>query len=269
MEFSLHSKYNDSIMKKTLMIGPSYVDINAKVRKLPKGNEDMDILSTSQKISGSGYVCANVFEKLGMDYELISPVGEGVYGDAVKKQALEDHIALQYVDEMMNGCTYTLHDLHDETSRFIMPGAEYYYSRYFVDDYSADEIRSVCVFGDMLTLDTQCTSELVETLEDLKKTIYFVPNGCSQNIEQEVLDAIYSFHPVLYLMDTEAYYLANEYSGELRDTACHLYEKTNAMVMIVKQGEGVFVYDGEESYLAPCKEKIEYDMHLGRKTMWN
>lgn len=262
MEFSLHSKYNDSIMKKTLMIGPSYVDINAKVRQLPKGNEDMDILSTSQKISGSGYVCANVFEKLGMDYELISPVGEGVYGDAVKKQALEDHIALQYVDEMMNGCTYTLHDLHDETSRFIMPGAEYYYSRYFVDDYSADEIRSVCVFGDMLTLDTQCTSELVETLEDLKKTIYFVPNGCSQNIEQEVLEAIYSFHPVLYLMDTEAYYLANEYSGELRDTARHLYEKTNAMVMIVKQGEGVFVYDGEESYLAPCKEKIEYDMHL-------
>ena len=114
----------------------------------------------------------------------------------------------------------------------------------------------------MLTLDTQCTSELVETLEDLKKTIYFVPNGCSQNIEQEVLDAIYSFHPVLYLMDTEAYYLANEYSGELRDTACHLYEITNAMVMIVKQGEGVFVYDCEESYLAPCKEKIEYDMHL-------
>ena len=145
------------------MIGPSYVDINAKVRELPKGNEDMDILSTFQKISGSGYVCANVFEKLGMDYELISPVGEGVYGDAVKKQALEDHIALQYVDEMMNGCTYTLHDLHDETSRFIMPGAEYYYSRYFVDDYSADEIRSVCVFGDMLTLDTQCTSELVVT----------------------------------------------------------------------------------------------------------
>ena len=73
-------------MKKTLMIGPSYVDINAKVRKLPKGNEDMDILSTSQKISGSGYVCANVFEKLGMDYELISPVGEGVYGDAVKNR---------------------------------------------------------------------------------------------------------------------------------------------------------------------------------------
>ena len=63
-------------------------------------------------------------------------------------------------------------------------------------------------------------------------------------------------------MDTEAYYLANEYSGELRDTARHLYEKTNAMVMIVKQGEGVFVYDGDESYLAPCKEKIEYDMHL-------
>ena len=88
------------------MIGPSYVDINAKVRELPKGNEDMDILSTSQKISGSGYVCANVFEKLGMDYELISPVGEGVYGDAVKKQALEDHIVLQYVDEMMNGWTY-------------------------------------------------------------------------------------------------------------------------------------------------------------------
>lgn len=260
LEFFLHSKYNDSIMKKTLVIGPSYVDINAKVRELPKGNEDMDILSTSQKISGSGYVCANVFEKLGMDYELISPAGEGVYGDAVKQQALEDHISLQYVDEMMNGCTYTLHDLHDETSRFIMPGAEYYYSRYFVDDYSADEIRSVCVFGDMLTLDTQCTSELVETLEDLKKTIYFAPNGCSQNIEQEVLEAIYSFQPVLYLMDT--YYLANEYSGELRDTARHLYKKTNAMIMIVKQGEGVFVYDGEESYLAPCKEKIEYDMHL-------
>ena len=106
--------------------------------------------------------------------------------------------------------------------------------------------------------ETESVSDLIESLEDLKKPFYFVPDGCSDSIDSQALDAILSFHPTLFVSDSEAYYLSGEYSGELRDTGKHLYEKTHAPVMIMKLNEGIFVYDGDESYLAPCKEQVDF-----------
>ncbi len=249
-------------MKKTLIIGPTFVDISSKVKQLPKGNEDIDILSTSQTVSGNGYECVKVFESLGLDYDLISPVGEGVYGDVVKQLAIQDNIPLIAIDGMMNGCTYTLTDMNGETSRFIMPGAEYEFDRSFTDDLYSDDIDSICLYGDMLTGQMTSIQELLEVLEEIDKPLYFIPNGRSQDIIEDALDVIYSFHPTVILNDTEAYYLAEEYSGELRDTAKHLYEKIQGTIMIVKQGEGVFVYEDEDSYLAPNDQNMNMNQMI-------
>lgn len=247
-------------MKKTLIIGPTYVDIYSKVKQLPKGNEDIDILSTTQRVSGSGYENAKVFQSLGLDYDLISPVGEGVYGEAVKQQFIKDDIPLIQIDGMINGCTYTLSDQKGETSRFIMPGAEYEFDRSFTDELYSEDIDSVCLYADMLCGQMTSIQELLEVLEEIDRPLYFIPNGRSQDVLEDAMDVITSFHPTMILSDTEAYYFTGEYSGELRDTAKHLYEKTNGTVMIIKQGEGVFVYDDGDSYIAPSKNEIDSDL---------
>lgn len=244
-------------MKKTLIIGPAYVETIAHVNVLPKGNEDIKVLSNEELVSGAGITTARVFEALGLDYDLIAPYGEGTYADSVFQACKKQDIHLNCHFDGLNGSRYTMQDKNGEVSQFIMPGVEYEFDRSFTDGIYPNEITSVCVYGDMMMGDVDSVSDLIETVEDLKKTLYFVPNGCSDSIDPQALDAMLSFQPTLFLSDSEAYYLSGEYSGELRDTSKHLFEKTHAPVMIFKQGEGVFVYDDEECYLAQNKDSID------------
>ncbi len=251
-------------MKKTLIIGPTYVEIFSKVKVLPKGNEDIDILSTEQSVSGSGYYCAKLFNDFDLEYKIISPLGEGVYGEAVSNQVRDENIPMMVVDGMMNGCRYTLTDTNGEQSQFIMPGAEYEFDDSFLDDMYlyADDINCICLFGDMLCGQLSSIQNVLDTLSELDKPLIFVPNGRSNDFIEGVLENINSYHPTLIVSDTEAYYLANEYSGELRDVAKHLGEMTHGIVMIIKQGEGTFVYDQDECFLAPNEKKIDFDKEV-------
>lgn len=244
-------------MKKTLIIGPAYVETVAHVNVLPKGNEDIKILSKEELVTGAGVTTARIFQTLGLDYDLIAPYGDGIYGDFVAQSCKTQNIQLTCHFDGFNGSRYTMQDKNGDVSQFIMPGVEYEFDRCFTDSIYPEEIASVCVYGDMMMGDIDSVSDLIETVEDLKKTFYFVPDGCSDSIDTQALEAMLSFHPTLFLSDSEAYYLSGEYSGELRDTSKHIFEKTHAPVMIFKQGEGVFVYDGEECYLAQNKDNID------------
>lgn len=251
-------------MKKTLIIGPTYLEILSKVKQLPKGNEDIDILSTEQKVSGSGYHCAKYFQELGLDYVMISPVGEGVYAEEVLKQVIKEDIPMRIMDGYMNGCRYTLSDMNGETSQFIVPGAEYEFDEIFVyeDSYLYDDVNNVCLFADMLCGQMTSIHDLLDVLESLDKPLVFVPNGRSNDLIEGVLENIFSYQPTLIVSDTEAYYLANEYSGELRDVAKHLGEMTSGVVMIIKQGEGTFVYDQDDCFIASNEEDIDFDKEV-------
>lgn len=246
-------------MKKILIIGPTYIDIISNVKELPKGNEDINILSSFQNVSGSGYHAAILYNNLNFDYDLISPIGEGIYAQEIQQQAQVDNIQLNYHIDTMNGCTYTLQDTNKETSRFIMPGAEYEFDRNFTEDIYPDEIKQVLLFGDMLTGSQESVNDLCVTLEDLDKPILFVPNNRSQDILDSVLDFVLMSHAIVITTDTEAYYLANEYSGEMRDVATHLNEMTNNTMIIVKQGEGIFVKENEDSYFVDHIDHIDMD----------
>lgn len=243
-------------MKKPLIIAPIYVETIAKVKQLPKGNETINPTSMSQEVAGAGLISANLFQALGFEYELISSCGTGIYGDYVKETCLKKNIIPHYVDAV-NGSRYTLCDDNNEKSQFIIPGAEYEYDRNFTEDVLLSDISSVTVFGDMLMGDVDSVSDLIETIEDLKKPFYFVPDGCLDSIVPEALDAVLSFEPILFLTDTEAYYLSDEHSGELRDTAQFLALKTNAPVMIFKQSEGIFVAEKDDCYFAPMESDID------------
>lgn len=249
-------------MKKTLVFGPAYVELVSKVDTLPKGNEEVNILSTTTKMSGSGYVSAKAFQQIGFDCEPIIPIGEGIYGDRVKQELSDSNLPTNYLVDGINGCQYTLIDKKGNSSTFVMPGAEYEFDRCFMDDVWIDEIAQVVVFGEMLCGETDSVVDLIETLEDLEKEILFLPNGKSQDIGEEWMNVMLSFHPILCMSDTEAYYIANEYSGELRDVINHIYEMNQNIVLIVKQHEGVYYKDADDMYVAPTNEEIHMDLFI-------
>lgn len=248
-------------MKKTLVIGSTHVDLLSNVKQLPKGNEDFQIENTMQRVTSGAFIMARQFHAFDFDFEYLSPVGTGVYAQAVIQEAKKNDIEMKYQIDGMNGCTYTLMDPDGETSEFIMPGAEYEFDRSFTEELYPKEIGNIVLFGEMLTGEEESISDLLETLDDLNKPIYFIPNGRSQDIPENAMQSLLQLKPVIYLTDTEAYYLANEYSGELRDVANHLYDLTQCTIMIIKQKEGCFVKEEKDIYLAPCRNIVDVDLH--------
>lgn len=249
-------------MKKTLIIAPTYVQIYSKVKQLPQGNEDIDILSTDQSITGLGYEMAINYKTMGFEYVLASPVGIGIYAEEILQDAKELEIPLRRSSELMNGCRYKLIDENGESVSMIMPGGEYDYDLSFVYDLDPEEIGHVVVSGDMLCGDSEVTDAIIETLEEFDENIVFIPNGRSSSIDSEVLNTIYSFHPIIITDDTEAYYLSNEHSGELRDVATYLNTLTNNTVIIIKNAEGIYVKENNDSYYLEKEQFMFFDVFV-------
>lgn len=249
-------------MKNILLIAPTFVELVSKVKVLPKGNEDVSIDSTTMHISGSGYHMRSIFQDLDFPLQCISPIGEGVYADAIVEAYAKRNIHDLYKIDGINGCQYTLIDRNNASSTFVMPGAEYEYDRNFMEDIWIDDIDSVIVYGEMLCGDVDSVADLIETLEDIQKPIIFVPNGKSEEIGNEVMDSMLSFHPLLCVTDTEAYYMSDEYSGELRDTTNRLFEKNQNSTFVIQQGEGIYVKEKNDEYFVPCKDNIVLDTFI-------
>lgn len=249
-------------MKKTLIIGSTHVDILSKVKQLPKGNEEIHITRTKRRVDSPAFTMAKQFRLFDFDFEYLSPLGDGIYAENVKEEAERQNIDMKYHLLGMNGCTYTLMDDNGDTSQIIMPGAEYEFDLSLTEDLYPEEIGNIVLFGEMLTGEDESIEDLLEALDDLDKPIIFIPNGRSQDIPAEAFQSLLQLKPAIYLTDTEAYYLAGEYSGELRDTADHLFDLTKCRVMIMKQSEGCFVKEEKDVYLAPCKENINIEKHV-------
>lgn len=247
-------------MDRTLIIGSAHTEYIAHVKKLPKGNEDFQPEDIIQTTGGSGFRTAYVFTGFDFPYNLIAPVGTGVYGDAVKEDAENCGISLTAQNDAVSGCTYRMIDEGGAESILCVPGAEYNFDLSYTDGIYPEDISNIALFGEMLTGDG--FDDVIETLEDMSKEIYFMPGDRIQDAEKEAIDAVMNMHPVLHLTDTEAYYFSQEHAKELKETATYLFNITKAPVMILKEGEGTYYMDEDDTFLAPEKDHMDPDLHI-------
>lgn len=187
-------------------------------------------------------------------------MGTGVYGDSVKEDAQSCGIALDAHSDAVSGCTYRMIDQEGAESVLCVPGAEYSYDLSYTEDLYPQEISNIALFGEMLTGDG--ADDVIETLDDMGRTIYFMPGDRIQDASQEAVDAVMKMHPQLHLTDTEAYYFSKEHAKELKETASYLFHLTKAPVMILKEGEGTYYMDKDDTFLAPEKDPMDPDLHI-------
>lgn len=248
-------------MDKTLIIGSVHTDIIAEVKELPKGNEDFKVNNTYETVGGSGFVSAEIFHLFGFPYDLLAPVGTGVYGDKVQASMKEKGIPVECYTPETDGCTYHLKDEEGNESVIFVPGAEYSFDHSYTEDVYPDEIDNLIVSGDLLAGDG--ASDLLETIDDLGKPVYYILGERIEDIPEEAHDALFKMHPVLYLNEEEAWYLSHEKEKDLQKTSALLYQLTNSPVVIVKDGEGTYYYEKDQSFLVPERKKINTLFHCG------
>lgn len=247
-------------MKKTMIIGSVHADLVAYVESLPKGNEDITPVRTEMRMGGSGWKNAYLLSKIGFPYELPAPVGSGVYGEYVEEQAKANGIELSVLTEDIAGVMYCMVDRKGNKSYFCVPGTEYDFSIDYVRDTEPEDFSSIILYGDMLQGEGQ--ADVVEVLETIDKPVYFAPGAAADSLDDDVLDALMSFCPVLHLTDTDAFYLMQEECTDLKETAERIHKASNNDVLILKNGEGCYYCGREESFLAPETRDMDADLHL-------
>jgi sugar/nucleoside kinase (ribokinase family) len=243
-------------MKKPLIVGAVYTEIVNEVDVLPKGNEDFIPKRTEMRTAGAGYTMARILNGFGFPYELLASAGTGTYGEQVKETCRNENIPLQE-KEGINGCMYTLVDAAGNEGYMCVPGVEYDFDLEDIEYLDTDEISFIVLFGEMLT--GPHAMDLIQALDDLQKPMIFVPNNRGDEIEEDLMHAVFQFEPELFLSDTEAYFIAGATTKEMKDTADLLAQESEAPVYIVQQGTGLYYQDQKDAFFVEETKKVKLE----------
>lgn len=244
-------------MKKVLIFAKVACRIIAKVETLPKEGEDFQPISTSYEIIGSAFSSASVFNKFNFDYELIAPIGTGVYGEYVTQYAEKQGIELDHVNEGTQGVEYVLQDKQRKESGFVMPGSEYDFDESFVEYLDEEEISAVIAYSDLF-----CGSGadmLVDTISRLDCPFYFLPNGNLENIEDTILEDIYNLSPVLCLADQDISFLTknDDFNKEIEK----IQTLTQNAVVLWTKNDGILYRDFSQDMHLEWEKTVDGDEH--------
>ena len=234
-------------MKEILIIGSVHTEIRARVKELPKGNEEFEMVQTEYTPSGTGFYTAAACSLMGFPYKACAVRGQGIYGEYASQMAEQYGIGLEQVSDELQGCTYYMYD-GTGSVRFSVPGCEYDFDRTFLAETDGDEISAAVIGGEMLCGDD--AEEIIEVLQELEKPVYYVPAGCSGETEPYILQALFDLSPVMIISGEEASALAETMKPDIRETAEALYALTQNTVIVNLEDKGIYCYDGEESFLA-------------------
>lgn len=230
-------------MKKTLFFGSTVVDVVIYVNELPKSGEDCNVISQKMQIGGCAFNASEISRHLDVPYTLLSPVGNGVFGDFIISEFAKRQIkCFKRLDSMENGCCYNIVERSGERTFLAVHGAEYLFDGSWMEGTDVSEYDTAYVCG--LELEEDTGTNIVEYLEEnFKGTIFFAVSSRIMHVKKDLLRRMLLLHPVLHMNDMEAKLLTN--CATVQDAARWLYERTQNTVIITCNAEGCYIYGKE------------------------
>lgn len=229
-------------MKKCLIIGSTVCDVILYVDKLPTTQQDIHPKKQVVSLGGCAFNVAHVLHHLKVPYTLISPVGSGMYGDFVKqhlqKQGMHSEIAVQ----QENGCCYCMVENSGERSFMSYHGAEYTFDPAWLRKLDLNDYAYAYVCG--LEVEDVDGMKLVNALASFQGQIIFAPGPRGMHIQQERLDILYGYKPIMHLNDLEIEQMMQE--EDLLHAMKKLYTLTQNKVIVTVGKQGVYLYDGNQ-----------------------
>jgi sugar/nucleoside kinase (ribokinase family) len=229
-------------MKQILVIGSTVADVILSLPRLPRRGEDINIASSACRLGGCAY---NVFKTLRLfriPALLCSPVGSGIYGRMVEEGLAAEGIEPFVRLEAENGCCYCLVEADGERSFLSRHGAEYVFSRAWMDKPDYSRIDSVFICG--LEVEEPTGDELVEfVLEHPELELYFAPGPRIAQIPRRRMERLLSRRgagggPFLHLNGREACDFSGKNSAE--EAAEALAEMTGNSLVITLGEQGCY-----------------------------
>ncbi len=243
-------------MGRILVIGVTCVDVIINVDHLPKTAEDVVVYGQHMALGGCAFNAFWIAHALGEEAVLFSPVGQGAYGDFVRRGLASEGVSSPVDDAPgENGCCYCFVEPGGERTFLAYHGADYLYEAAWFDALDMDGVDAVYVCG--LEIEEATGEVIVDFLERraVGKTIYFTPGPRPDKLPRDLLERIYDLHPILHLNDDEvrvsAAQLADERMVNARGAAAILSERTGNMVLVTMGAEGCYYEAGPRRGMVP------------------
>ena len=195
-------------MDRTLVIGSTVVDVFLHIPALPRRGEDVNVTASEYRIGGCAYNVYKTLELFKSPAILCSPVGFGILGrmvrEALHKEGLHPIASL----EKENGCCYCLIDADGERTFLSHHGAEYLFSRSWMNNIDYSQIDSVFICG--IDVEESTGGEIVEfVLEHPELKLYFSPGPRIMYISPDKIERLLGCRdkdgkgPFLHLSENE------------------------------------------------------------------
>jgi sugar/nucleoside kinase (ribokinase family) len=216
------------------------------VPRLPRRGEDINITASACRIGGCAY---NVYRTLRLFESpalLCSPVGGGVYGRMVEEQLTAEGTEPFVKLEAENGCCYCLIEADGERSFLSLHGAEYLFSRAWMDKIDYSRTDSVFICG--IEVEDPGGEEIVNFVyERPHLDLYFAPGPRIGHIGKDRMTRLMARRnsrgegPILHLNGTEAL----EFSGSttIEGAADTLFHLTENLLVITLGARGCYYRD--------------------------
>lgn len=228
-------------MGKCLVIGSTVCDVMMYMDRLPQREGDVHLHRQELTVGGCAFNVALLFHKLGLDYDFISPVGSGLYGQFVAEQLHELGIDLSLRVAKENGCCYCFVEEDGERTFLSYHGAEYLFQKEWLEA-KADQPYDFIYFCG-LEVEEETGADLVAGLSSLSGQLVFAPGPRGHLIAPDLLEKIYALSPMVHLNEQEVQALTGQVG--VKEAVLALYAQTKAPVIVTKGEKGALAYDGD------------------------
>ena len=225
------------------------IDMLMKIEALPKSGEDVLCSESGIVIGGCAYNVANTLRNLGCGHSLCVPVGKGPYADMIRSELQKCGYEILIQDDSQdNGYCLDLVEASGERTFITAQGIEGAFCPEWMDALDMDPYEKIYVAGyQVCNQGGHAISKWLSRHAD--KEIFFAPGPVICSIDTEVMEEIFSVHPILHLNEKEAM----DYTGaeHISDAARELCSRTGNLVIVTLGEKGTAYYEGNELRTVP------------------
>lgn len=247
-------------MKNILLLGSVHYDFLSVVTALPKGNEPLDIQTTTTRLTGMGYVVSSLLQAMGFSYTLVTGVGSGIYGDAIVQNMQEESLPLPKAYSDIEGCTYTLKDPKGNTVTFAVPGYDHAVPLEELKTVDLSSFDCIALSGDLFLKPN--AKELFGLLKPYTKKCILFMNEESAQSDLHVLANIFSMHATMHVSANVAMQLLKKETSNALDLLNELYEENQGPVIVMLEDGGCLYTDGNITMETPVQKGTIKDKSL-------
>lgn len=189
---------------KVLILGSAFVDMIVKVAELPKSGMDVSGRFQETVVGGCSFNVADVFYKLGLEFESFMPIGRGEISNVVRREFTARGYPIQQVDsDEDNGWCLSLVEEGGERTFISMFGVEQSIKHEWLAEHASGTYDYAYVSG--YQLEGASGESIIRYLTERKGVkIFFDPGPRIREIGFDRLGEILALSPILKVNIAEA-----------------------------------------------------------------